>query len=252
MFRFNLQRFGKAPSVSMVQAPAQVQEPTPEQTRLAQLNIQQVEALQPVLNQAVGLATNSLGQQQVTPDYTGLYAPGLQQVQQGNQLVQQTAQGQLNPQFLEAQRAAVTSAMQPYTTGINQLAQRGVFNSSQMDRYMNQAAQGIAGAQTQAYGQNLAQQSQLANQLQQSALAPTNYAAASQQASMQAPLSYLSAFTTGYQPQQNMYGQLLNQQTALSAPAINQAVVSQPSSPWGAIGSMQARGKVIAKVRLLC
>jgi len=321
MFRFDLQRFGKGSTTTYVQSPAVVQEPTAEQTRLAQLNIGQVEALQPTLNKAIDLTNNALNQQQVTPDYVGMYNSGLNGVNAGVNSVNQAsdvanyylqngnapgqgitnnaaniannelnqsagyatqaqsnlndlANGKLSDGYIQAMQAATTAAMNPYTTGLNSLAKSGVFNSSQNDRYMNQASQALGNAanlnfnanlntaaglnqamlgqnntnisnvsqlgqqQYGQYGTNLSNASTLANQRISAAAAPINYGAAAQQASTAAPLSYMSLFTGGYQPQQNMYGQLLNQQTALSAPAINQAVVSQPESPWGAIGSI--------------
>jgi hypothetical protein len=222
---------GGGPSV--VQTGPQVAPETPEQRELAQLNIQNIRELQPTLRTINALTQRSLSGQQIQPDFNSMYQPGLQRVGQSQNTIDALQRGELPSAFTQNQQSQVNQAMRPFYSGLNSLAQRGVLNSSLTKDLTREVADSVSNAQMNNYNQNLSTMSQLANQQQQSALAPANYGAAYQQAATYLPTTYTSLMSGNYAPQQTMYGQLLNQQTALSAPA--QTSVTQSSSPFGSI-----------------
>lgn len=218
---------------SVTQTPAQVTPMSETGQKIESLNYDYLKTLSPQLQELVRQGGVAL-QNQVQPNYGQMYQPGLNTIGQAQGTINNLNQGILPQSFIDNQKAQVSEiANQGMGNILARNAGKGVLNSSVTRSMTKDLNDSINNSIVNNYNQNLSSMSQLANQQMSSALAPANYAAGFQQAANQNAKDYFGLATGTYSPLGNTFGNYLQQQTALSAPA--QTSVTQNQSPFGSI-----------------
>ncbi len=163
-------------------------QPTEEEIRLQRQAADYSEAVAPnalrLNNTAAGLLWDSIGSSQV--DFKTLEREAQKQINSASGTVQGLLQGKIPTAYQENMQDIVNRGVQKSAGNLlNNLAQRGVINSSVMNQGMKDISDSAANAMTDAYTQNVGLLSQLAGQQTDSATAGITAAAAAQEAAQQ-------------------------------------------------------------------
>ncbi len=192
MWKLILQLHGGKGSTTQVQSYT----PTAQEIRLQKQAADYSEAVAPnalrLNNTAAGLLWDSLGSTQV--DFNSLNNQAQRQIAGANNTVQGLVNGQLPSAYVQNMTDIVNRGVQS-TAGnlINGLGQRGVINSSVMNRGLADVSNSAANAMTDAYTQNIGVLSQLAGQQTDQATAGITAGAAAQEAAQQPSLNLWNA-----------------------------------------------------------
>ena len=170
--------------------------PTAEEIRLQKQSADYSEAVAPnalrLNNTAAGLLWDSLGSTQV--DFTDLNRKAQEQIASANGTVRGLLQGQLPAEYEQNMQDIINRGVQKSSGNLlNNLAQRGVINSSVMNQGLKDISDSAATAMSDAYTQNIGLLSQLAGQQTDSATAGIAAGAAAQEAAQQPAINLWNA-----------------------------------------------------------
>lgn len=171
-------------------------QPTEEEIRMQKQAADYADAVAPnalKLNEIAGdLLYGSYGT--VQADYDAMNQAAQNQIASANQTVSGLMQGQLPTAYQEAMENSINRGVQN-TMGstLNDLAARGVLNSSVTNKAMQGISDSAADAMAQQYSNNIATLSQLAGQQTSMAGQPISLSAAAQEAAQQPALNLWNA-----------------------------------------------------------
>lgn len=209
---------------------------TPEQNKLLQNQMDWFANLGPSINQLTNLGASSL---QNVPqfNYGQMYNANMPQQQNIQNNLNGLAQGKLPDGYADEQRKYIENSMNnSMGTTMAQWANKGLVNSSMAQRAFGDVSGWASNQLQQNHLQNIASAGNALNQSQQSLWSPMQYAQQAQEAAMALPTQSYTLAGQLNQQIADLLSQLMGQQTALSSPA--QTIVTQKSSPWGAVGSL--------------
>ena len=160
MFSFDLQLFGGGgKGGSSVSSSYSM---SPQESQIANYMTENAGAVQPIISTILGQYGNAVQSQ----DFANQLANAQGYVAQGQNNISQSANGQLNPNYQKNMADSIRTGVQS-TLGdmINNLANRGVLNSSVSNKGLNDISSNVADTMAKAYMQSLGQQAQLGNNL---------------------------------------------------------------------------------------
>ncbi len=215
---------------------AQTAAASPEQNKLIQNQMDWFANLSPSINQLTNFGSSSL---QNVPqfNYGQMYNANMPQQQNIQTSLNGLAQGKLLDGYADEQRKYIESSMNnSMGSTMAKWANKGLVNSSMAQRAFGDVSGWASNQLQQNHLQNLSSAGNALNQSQAALWSPMQYAQQAQDAAMSLPTQAFGLAGQLNQPISDLLSQLMGQQTALSSPA--QTIVTQKSSPWGAIGSL--------------
>lgn len=228
MWKLILQLHKKGGSQTTVQS----YKPTEQEIRLQKQAADYSEAVAPnalnLNNTAAKLLWDSLGSTKV--DFTNLNNNAQQQINNANSTVQGLIRGELPSAYQQNMENSIKSGMQRSMGGLlTDLGNRGVINSSVMNKGVQGINDAAASAMSDAYTHNLGLLSQLAGQQTDQATSGITAGAAAQEAAQQPALNLWNA-SLGL----NSGGTL----GALNAVSGKGTVTSKQSTSGGGLGGL--------------
>ena len=186
MFKIDLQLFKKGGSTTNVQS----YQPTAQEIGLQQQALDYSKAVSPNALNLNTLASNLINQNYgtVAADYGGLTDEALAQNQAAYEGMQGLAQGELPQAYLDNMSQAIQSGVKNTVgTAMNDLAQRGVLNSSVTGGVMNDISRNASDTMAQMYNQNIGALGSIYSNMQSNASNPLQLTASGQEAALNIP-----------------------------------------------------------------
>lgn len=194
-FEFDLQLFkgGKGGNqTTTVRYP----DPSEQEKKMQELALGYADKITPIVNQltqgAGNLLNHNYGMSNV--DYGSYMKDAMGQIGSAQTGIGDLTQGKLPTAYTDNMAQAVQSGVDKTVGGaINNLAQRGVLNSSVTSGAMNDISKNVSDTMAQQYQNNIGLLSGLYGQQMNSALGKVQAGATGQQAALQSPLNLLNA-----------------------------------------------------------
>lgn len=222
-FKFNLQLFKGGGSSTTYNTYT----PSPEERQLLAQQLKYQEAFYPnviKLNQNAGdLLWDSYGT--VQADYGAMNDEAQQQIANANQIVSDLQQGIVPSSYSKNFQNAISNDLKGTVGNVmNDLANRGVVNSSVTNAAIDDIQENVADASAQNYNNAISTQSQLASQQIGNATAGITTSAAAQEAAQQPALNLWNASLGIAQSGNNVLGNIAGKYgTSVSKQSYNQS-----------------------------
>lgn len=218
------------------QIDAQYAKATPEQNQLMQNQMDWFANLAPSINSLANIGNNSLSNI-AQFDYGKMFNDNMGQQQNIQAGYNGLAQGKLPDGWANEQATAIERSMgNALGSTMAKWADKGLVNSSLSQKAFGDVSGWAANELQKNYLNNLSAAGSALGNSMNALWTPMAQAQQAEQASWQTPSNAFGLAGQLNQPISDLLSQLLQQQTDLSSPA--QTMVTQKSSPWGAIGSL--------------
>jgi len=240
-FTFGNRRYCGGSKTTVVNQPAQIAPPTKDQLRMEKISADYAEYIAPTAKMLANMGTWGFQNNQLNPNpnWSNLYDSGRSQINTANQSILDASNGFVNQNLMNNKMETINRGVKnSLGNAITGLAKRGIVNSGTANKAFDQIDKNTQQQMNDAYDSTLTQQSQLANQLMQSAYQPTSFASAAQNASIDIPAKYYALATGQTAPATDMWKAYLGQQTYLSSPAQSHIVQKQGSGFGSFIGGL--------------
>lgn len=229
------------------QIDAQYATATPEQKELMGNQMDWFSNLSPSINSLTNIGSSSLSN---IPqfNYGQMYNDNMGQQQKIQSGFDGLAQGRLPDGWSDEQAKAIERSMgNAMGSTMAKWADKGLVNSSLSQKAFGDVSGWAASELQKNYLNNLSAAGSALGNSMQSLWSPMAQAQQAEQAAWMTPSNAFGLAGQLNQPMSDLLSQLLQQQTNLSSPA--QTMVTQKSSPWGAIGEI---GGQLGAAALMC
>lgn len=218
------------------QIDAQYAKATPEQNQLMQNQMDWFSNLSPSINSLANIGNSSLAN---IPqfNYGQMYNNNMGQQQNIQAGFDGLAQGRLPDGWSDEQAKAIERSMgNAMGSTMAKWADKGLVNSSLSQKAFGDVSGWAASELQKNYLNNLSAAGSALGNSMNALWSPMQYAQQAEQAAWATPNNAFGLAGQLNQPMSDLLSMLLQQQTSLSSPA--QTMVTQKSSPWGAIGGI--------------
>lgn len=227
---FDLQLFGGKGGTTVTNIPASVPEMSEEEKALLKKQLEWANTTMPNAKKLEELAMGAIGTQQVNPNpnWQTLYNNTQAQTTKNQNTMNNLQSGVLPTEFMQnRQQVLNTDLNRTIGSAISGLGNRGIINSSVMNKSLDGITKNASNTLASQYSQDLSTQSQLLAQNQQLATDPINNASLAQSASINVPMQYFAMATGQQAPTNDTWKTMSNQRYTMASPA--QSIVSQDS-----------------------